>query len=80
MFVDLTLQVGGGRGEIDGGGFDVAMAHHARNGVNIGPAFQHEGGEGMSEHMRVKIDTAFVSKLVHQPLNGFVGDRLVAFH
>lgn len=55
--------------EIDRSRGDFGMPHHARERVEVAAAFEHEGGERMSEAVRGKLDSRTVFQFTHEPVH-----------
>lgn len=65
-------------GEVDRGGRDFRMPHHARERVEVATAFEHEGGERMPEAVRGKFDSRTVFQFLHEPVDALDAHGRVA--
>lgn len=63
--------------EIDGGGADTGVVEHFFEVVDGASALGHQRGEGMAEQMRVEVDSAFFSELVHHAFEGCFAELCV---
>lgn len=65
-------------GEVDRSRGDLRMPHHARERVEVAAAFEHEGGERMSEAVRGKLDSRTVFQFLHEPVDALDAHGRVA--